>query len=308
MSTETTSIDLLQQSFERNPQWAGKSFTHEPVTGGLTNDNFKLRIDGVDGEVFAKIPGFGTEAFIDRNAANLAAVQAAKAGISPQVYFLDDVTGVEYSEFIGSEYRTATTLDFQDMATFEKVMDVYRQWHATPALPDTKTMFDMVDEHYDQVKNDGIELPDFAAEVLANYERAKQRYQAAGLQLVAAHNDPMPGNFLLGEGRPVKLLDFEYAANNDVAYELGVLFAEMFVSEDDTRALVERYLGHFDEKFFARVMVCRMIADTKWGLWGLINNAVRNEEFDYYKYGAWKLYRTFLISRSPEFENWLEQI
>ena len=304
----TQSMETLQQSFARNPEWAGRDFTHEPVSGGLTNYNFKLRIDGVDGEVFAKIPGPGTEAFIDRNAANLAAVQAAAAGISPRVYFLDEDTGVEYSEFIGSEYRTATTLDFQDMETFGKVMDVYRIWHATPPLPDTKTMFDMVDEHHDQVKSDNIELPAFATEVLANYERAKQRYQAAGLQLVAAHNDPMPGNFLLSDGRPVKLLDFEYAANNDVAYELGVLFAEMFVSEDDSRHLVERYLGRFDEQFFARVMISRMIADTKWGLWGLINNAVRNEEFDYYKYGAWKLYRTFLVSRHPDFENWLEQI
>ena len=304
----TQSMETLQQSFARNPEWAGRDFTHEPVSGGLTNYNFKLRIDGVDGEVFAKIPGPGTEAFIDRNAANLAAVQAAAAGISPRVYFLDEDTGVEYSEFIGSEYRTATTLDFQDMETFGKVMDVYRIWHATPPLPDTKTMFDMVDEHHDQVKSDNIELPAFATEVLANYERAKQRYQAAGLQLVAAHNDPMPGNFLLSDGRPVKLLDFEYAANNDVAYELGVLFAEMFVSEDDSRRLVERYLGRFDEQFFARVMISRMIADTKWGLWGLINNAVRNEEFDYYKYGAWKLYRTFLVSRHPDFENWLEQI
>ncbi|MGA4668806.1 phosphotransferase [Propionibacteriaceae bacterium Y1923] len=303
-----TNMDLLQQSFERNPEWAGKSYTHEPVPGGLTNFNFKLRIDGVDGEVFAKIPGPGTEAFIDRNAANLAAVQAAEAGISPKVYFLDEQTGVEYSEFIGNEYRTATTLDFQDMDVFGKVMDVYRQWHATPALADTKTMFDMVDEHYDQVKADNIELPAFATEVLANYERAKERYLAAGLTMVPAHNDPMPGNFLLSDDKPVKLLDFEYAANNDVAYELGVLLCEMFVSEENTRLLVERYLGHFDEKFFARVMISRMIADTKWGLWGLINNAVRNEEFDYYKYGAWKLYRTFTISRHPDFETWLEQI
>jgi thiamine kinase-like enzyme len=106
----------------------------------------------------------------------------------------------------------------------------------------------------------------------------------------------------------VKLIDFDYAANNDVAYELALIFTEMFVSVEDTRTLVKRYRGHDDEQFFARVMVCRMIADTKWGLWGLINNAVRDEEFDYYKYGAWKLYRTFLVSRHPRFDEWLEQI
>ncbi|MHA7239601.1 phosphotransferase [Arthrobacter sp. TMS1-12-1] len=306
--TTQTDIDTLSDSSGRNPEWAGSTPVVNPVPGGLTNHNFRLTMTGIDHEIFAKIPGPGTEAFIDRSVANAAARQAAEVGISPRVLFFDAETGIEYSEFLGEGYRTATTLDFQSMELLEKIIDIYQAWHKTPPLPQTKTMLDMVDEHLDQVRGSAIALPSWADDVVEAYGRAAERFRASGLTLVPAHNDPMPGNFLLGDDGSVKLVDFDYAANNEVTYELALLFTEMFTSVDDTRVLVRRYRGKDDEPFFARVMVCRMICDTKWGLWGLINNAVRDEEFDYYKYGTWKLYRSFLVSKHPQFEEWLDLI
>ncbi|WP_043444349.1 choline/ethanolamine kinase family protein [Arthrobacter sp. L77] len=306
--TTQTDIDTLSDSANRNPEWAGSTPVVNPVPGGLTNHNFRLSMTGIEHEIFAKIPGPGTEAFIDRSVANAAARQAAEVGISPRVLFFDDKTGIEYSEFLGEGYRTATTLDFQSMELLEKIIDIYQAWHKTPPLPQTKTMLDMVDEHLDQVRGSAIALPSWADDVVEAYGRAAERFRASGLTLVPAHNDPMPGNFLLGDDGSVKLVDFDYAANNEVTYELALLFTEMFTSVDDTRVLVRRYRGKDDEAFFARVMVCRMICDTKWGLWGLINNAVRDEEFDYYKYGTWKLYRSFLVSKHPQFEEWLDLI
>lgn len=37
---------------------------------------------------------------------------------------------------------------------------------------------------------------------------------ATGLDLVACHNDPMPGNFLVADGKPMKMVDFEFASNS----------------------------------------------------------------------------------------------
>lgn len=302
-------IDLLKDVAGRNPDWADREINFRPVSGGITNLNYRLDIDGIDGEIFAKIPGPGTEKFIDRRAAHSAAKQAAAAGISPRVLHFDEKSGIEFSDFVSTGYRTATTLDFQDRAVLERVIDVYRAWHATPLLPDTKTMFDQVEEHLSQVREESIELPKWAVdEVIPMYREVAERYEAAGLEIVAAHNDPMPGNFLLGDDGDVILIDFDYAGNNDRAYELALVFAEMFVNVEDTRGLVARYRGSDDFSFFSRVMLCRLIADTKWGLWGLINNAARDEEFDYYKYGTWKLYRTFLVSRHPQFRDWLEAL
>lgn len=305
-----TSADLnrdLTRVVYLKDEWRNRSLTIEPLYGGLTNENYRIVVDGYDGALFGKIPGPGTEKFIDRKTANSAAKAAAQIGISPQVYVFDQQSGIEISEFL-TEYRPATTRDFQNFEVATDAMDLYRKWHTTPKLPETKTMMDMVEEHLDQIRASGIDLPGWAGEVLRNYRQAAAAFAASGLDLVPAHNDPMPGNFLLAEGQPMKLIDFDYAANNEASYEIGLILTEMFVGEDRARELVERYAGGPNPQLFARAQICRMIADTKWGLWGLINSAVRDDDFDYHKYGLWKLYRTFYIAGSPYFDKWLKQI
>jgi hypothetical protein len=45
----------------------------------------------------------------------------------------------------------------------------------------------------------------------------------------------------------------------------------------------------------SRVQVCSALADVKWGLWGCMNHKLSNAwDFDYHKYGAWKLARARL--------------
>ncbi|QIM17102.1 phosphotransferase [Leucobacter insecticola] len=289
----------------KNPDWTGKQVLADPVFGGITNENFRLRIGEAD-PVFVKMPGIGTEKFINRDTANQAARQAAAVGISPRVLFYDVASGIEFTEFVEGGFRAATTLDFQRADVCSGVIRVYRHWHSTELLSETKTMIDMVDEHLSQVKADRIELPDWSGDVLKNYREAIEAFEASGLDLVPAHNDPMPGNFLIDAEANVKLIDFDYAANNEASYELGLILTEMFVDIDRSRELVAEYCGGPDERFFARAMLSRMIADTKWGLWGLINAHARDEDFDYYKYGSWKLYRTFWISRHPDYQAWLK--
>lgn len=301
----------LQEELTRvvylKPEWRNQPLTIDPVPGGLTNENFRITVEGYKGTLFVKVPGVGTEKFIDRATAHAAATAAAKIGISPQVHLFDEKSGIEIAEFL-TEYRAATTLDFQSMDVGGQVMDLYRKWHGTEKLPQTKTMIDMVEEHLEQVQGSEIELPYWAPEVLDNYRRAAAAFTASGLDLVSGHNDPMPGNFLMAEGKSMKLIDFDYAANNDASYDLGAILTEMFIGEEYARELVEEYADGPDSRLFARAQVSRMIADTKWGLWGLINSATKDDDFDYYKYGIWKLYRTFYIARNPSFEKWLTEI
>lgn len=297
--------EVLIKAISTKPEWTAKPIKSEIVHGGITNSNYKLWI-GEEGPIFAKVPGPGTEKFINRTTANQAATQAHAVGISPAVLHFDRATGIEFAHFVEDGYRTATTLDFQNESVCRSVMETYRAWHTTDRLSETKTMVDMVEEHLSQVRDENIALPHWSTDVLNNYELAVDAFMKDGLELVPAHNDPMPGNFLLGPEGEVKLIDFDYAANNEASYELGLILTEMFVDVERSRDLVQVYRGEHDERFFARAMLSRMIADTKWGLWGLINNHARDEDFDYYKYGTWKLYRTFWVSRRDEYSSWLE--
>jgi len=67
--------------------WQGRSVEYTPVTGGITNPNFLVTVD--DREFFLKIPGRGTDAFIDRDNCHAANRIAADAGIGPPTaYYL----------------------------------------------------------------------------------------------------------------------------------------------------------------------------------------------------------------------------
>ncbi len=305
MSADHSIPEMLLAAINRNPEWAGQAVTGEPVSGGINNENWRVEI-GEGAPIFAKIPGLGTEALVDRQMSLAAARQASKAGISPRVLFFDEVSKVEFGEFVEDGFRASTTLDFQEDAAFEGVLGVYRALHGTELFAVTKTLFDQTEEHLRQVEEDAIGLPSWSGEVMANYREACEAFTETGLELVPAHNDPMPGNFLLRGDGEVRLIDFEFAANNDASCEVGVLLAEMFVDPERSRRLCAVYRGCDDEKFYARVMLSRMIADTKWGLWGLINHHLRDADFDYYKYGNWKLYRTFQIARHPDYRQWLK--
>ena len=46
--------------------WGDRDLTVSPVLGGLTNSNYRVEVDGADGPFFVKVPGPGTEGFIDR--------------------------------------------------------------------------------------------------------------------------------------------------------------------------------------------------------------------------------------------------
>ncbi|MEP5727215.1 MAG: choline/ethanolamine kinase family protein, partial [Erythrobacter sp.] len=66
--------------------------------GGLTN--LVYRVDATDRSVIVRIPGEGTEAYIDRSVELYNANAAAKAGVSPEVIFGDPATGLMISHTV----------------------------------------------------------------------------------------------------------------------------------------------------------------------------------------------------------------
>ena len=138
-------------------------------------------------------------------------------GVGPAVFYCDPETGIEVSEFLDG-YQPCTAWDVGRPEVCAELMGLFRTWHSGPALPQTKTVFDMVEEHREQVLRDGTVMPAWVHEVLAAYDEAKARFLAAGLDIVPCHNDPGAGNYMRSitdPSRPMKLIDYDYASNNE---------------------------------------------------------------------------------------------
>jgi thiamine kinase-like enzyme len=283
--------------------WKGRRLTYRPVSGGISNTNFLVTVQDDPVGYFVKIPGRGTEMFIDRSAARAASLQAEQIGVGPKTFDYLDHLDVEVSEFL-DDRRPSTHRDGIDRAFRTTVVQIYRQFHQALPLPLTKTVFDMIDEHYEQVKALGGYAPEDHDWIYRQYQQARAALEAAGLDLVPCFNDPMPGNFLVGADNSIKLIDFEYASNNERMYDLAIWASEHFFSEAIEQEIIEDYFGRYDRSLHARFIVHKALADIKWSTWAMVQNRISTLDFDFYKYGIWKHMRARSImqdSRWPLF-------
>ena len=307
MSTKTA--ERLKEAVNSVPGWTWDEVKVEVLDGGVTNSNFMV-ISGKE-KFFLKIFGVGTEAFIERDDSHYAALQAYMLNIGPKVIHYDKSNGIEVFEFMEG-YRASLTSDYARKDFLQGVIDLYTVLHKGKLLSHTKTMFDMTQEHIDQGVELNVHRPVDFDWLIKQYSKAQDAFLASGLDLVPCHNDPMPGNIMVSLTdntiENMKLIDFEYASNNERAYEIGLFLQEMFVGEKTSLEMIEQYYGQVKAEIVARVTVARALADIKWGNWALQQRKLQSWDFDYQKYGIWKLARARILFNHPNWDNWLRTI
>ncbi|MGL6237114.1 MAG: phosphotransferase [Segniliparus sp.] len=281
------------------PLWSGRAIAAEPLAGGLTNDNWLVTDIAAEARYVMKVPGQGTEEYIDRATANRAARAAGEIGLTAEVHHFDAATGVEVAGFLDG-HSTCTTAQLRDPGLGSEIMAVYRRLHQLPLLGKRATLFDLAQAQRDQLRAAGGAVPGPFRWLEDEFEDLKARFEASGFDLVPSHNDPMPGNFLLGPGG-VKIIDFEYASDNDRSADLALLCTEAFI-DNPSRELLDGYFGSPTPAEVARVQASQVAADFFWGVWGLLNARVKGSGFDYFKYGAWKLVRAQALVRMYDWD------
>ncbi|MBD8554287.1 phosphotransferase [Rhizobium sp. CFBP 8762] len=287
--------------------WKARRLRYKPVLGGISNTNFRIEVENDPVGYFLKIPGRGTEMFIDRKSAAAASKQAESIGIGPRTFDYLDHLDIEIAEFI-CDRRPSTHRDFADPHIRGNAVATYREFHSAPPLPLTKTVFDMIEEHFAQVSELNGYWPLDHVWLRDQYRQARAALEASGLDLVPCFNDPMPGNFLIGDDKSVKLIDFEYASNNERLYDLAIWSGEMFFSEEIDREVIEEYFGVYTFAYHARFTVLKALADIKWSTWAMVQNRISTLDFDFYKYGIWKHMRARDIINDPRWPLFLKAL
>lgn len=296
----------IEAVLARVEPWRGRELRYRPVAGGISNINWRVADDG-GGEYFLKIPGRGTEMFISRAAANEASRLAHACGFGVEVVDFLPGEGVEIFAFAHG-YRASSNLDFLRPAVRHNAVRALRAFNDSPRLAMTKTVFEMIEEHLAQVADVGGRLPDDIAHMRRCLVDAKAALMASGLDLVPCMNDTLAGNFMINGADELLLVDFEYATNNERAYEMALWFTEMAFPGEVEREMTEAYFGKVEPSIEARVNVLKALADMKWATWAMVQEAVSTLDFDYYKYGTWKYRRARTQFHHPDWPLWLRRL
>ncbi len=246
--------------------------------GGLTNRIF--RVEAERGAVTVRLPGAGTDAYIDRAAELHNARIAAGLAIGPNI--LHGGGGAMVSTFY--EGRALTPEAVRDEpGTAERMARVLRRVHETPAS------FASVFDAYEVIAGHLAALTDPPDGMDALIERVG-RIEPPG-RLMPCHNDPWPENFLDVDGR-LYLLDWEYSAMGDPAWDLADVIVESRLDDDATDRFLMAYAdGPVEPEMRSRVAAMGPVTDLLWGLWALVQVQDGNHAMDFADYGHRRLRR-----------------
>ena len=289
----------LEDFLVKITKWDKGNILYEPIGGGITNINWHVLNKDENKEYFIKVPGLGTEIFIDRKASLEANSLAAKIGLGPKVYDYLSEYGVEIYDFL-NDHITCTNSSFESLETTKKVLDGYKRFHSAGKLSIVKSGIDLVEDHFQQLNEFKCETPDDFEFLKYNFYIAKEKLLKAGLDLVPCFHDPIAGNFLFSKLGELKMVDFEYSFQGDRYYDLAVFFGEMFFTDEIEDELLNQYFGESNDIIKSKIYIYKAIADIKWASWAFIQDKLSTLDFDFYKYGALKFLRArdFIINNN----------
>lgn len=293
MSSEIES--RLRSSLAAIPGLSGYTGPVERL-GGLTNLVFRV------GDACVRLPGEGTEEYINRAHEAEAAHAAAEAGVSPVVLHADPKTGVMATRFIEGATTMTPERFAADPGAVRRAGEAFAKLHRSGAVfPFTFELFAMIDDYLAILSTKDVELPEGYHGVVSEAQTVREALAANPADLVACHCDPLCENFL-DTGERIFIVDWEYSGMNDPMWDLGDLSVEGGFDAEQDQALLEAcFGGEPPVADRARMVIYKAMCDLLWTLWGLIQLANNNPAEDFRAYADGRFARCRALMAGPEF-------
>ena len=306
MHDDTITARQLIRALDLFPGAAPDAVTVERL-GGLTNRVY--RIGAGERRLCLRLPGKGTEEYIDRGIEMVAARAAATAGVSPEVVHFDPLTGVMVTRFVADAVTMTPALFASRAGAPARAGAVFRQLHTSGAVFDFRfELFAMIDSYLALLATRNVAFPEGYDEGLADAGAVRAALAAHPLALAPCHCDPLAEN-LLDTGARMWIVDWEYSGMNDPMWDLGDLSVEAGFGPAEDAAMLQAYFGGPPSDFdCGRMVVHKAMCDLLWTLWGLIQLANENPVEDFAAYAANRFRRCMALMRDPAFAGHLEAV
>jgi thiamine kinase-like enzyme len=273
-----------------------------PLSGGITNHNFRVTLGGEDYVV--RVHGRDTELLgIDRAAERLASGVAADLGIAPELV-------AAHEDCLVTRYVRCDALGPREVGEgVGELARALRAFHRSGAsLPARFWVPDLLERYAAQVRGRGVKLPDA-------YGRATAA--VAGIAAVMAledpcpcHNDLLPGNIIRARGddgdEQLLIVDWEYAGMGHPCFDLGNLSVNNDFDEADDERLLRAYHGEPpSDARRAALALMRIVSDAREAAWGVVQAEVSEVDFDFDRYARTHFERLDAAVEQPQLQEWL---
>ena len=274
------------------------------LNGGITNQNYKVDFGGK--AYVIRMPGEHTELLgIDRDAEWAAACAAARASVGPPVRAMLEDPPILVTVFFDG--RHVTEEDLREPAMLAKLAASLNAMHSSgEQLPATFSAFGVVETYAQTARSHGVEPPDGYDSALKRARRIEKALRGTSHEPVPCHNDLLASN-LIRNGDDLRIVDWEYAGMGDRWFDLGNLAVNNNLDERSEEVLLEAYFGEPpDAGQLATLHLLRFMSDFRESMWGVVQSAVSEVDFDFEGYARDHFARLRETSGHPDFDGWLK--
>lgn len=295
----TISIDQVVSLI---PSWQGRRVAVRPMTGGLTNTNFRVDVDGK--AYFVRIPGASTELLaVDRVNEIYNARAAAETGVAPPLLHVLPEGNVMVFAFIDGRTMSIESLKAPGLPA--RLAASLRRLHSGPRFHQEFDMFRLVEFYLQTAERHAVRIPADYGDYLGTVSRIEQAVQRRALPTVPCHNDLLAENYI-DDGKQLWLIDFEYSGNNDPCFELGNTCQELQYDDAQVAELCSAYFGESSPSLLARMRLFALMSDVGWTLWGAIQAKISTLDYDFWDYASTRWARALGILNGSDLDRWLE--
>ncbi|MBI3152291.1 MAG: phosphotransferase family protein [Chloroflexi bacterium] len=297
-------MSVIEEVVEKIEDWKGKNISIQPLSGGLTNTNFKVEVDGVP--YFVRVPGESTELLaIDRDNEYHNTKAAAQAGVAPKVLHHVPEYNVMVIEFLNGKTMSKDILNESGMPT--RMAQTIKKLNQGPRFFSDFNMFRLTEYYLHLCKERHIRIPDGYLERMSTVGQIEKAMNVHPLATVPCNNDLLAENYI-DDGKQLWLIDYEYSGNNDPTFELGNTCQEMQFSDSQIAEVCAAYFGEAVPDRIARMKLNMIMSDVGWGLWAAIQAKISTIDFDFWGWAEERWGRAVEKMDSVEFEGWLRDV
>jgi len=297
-------MPVIDEVVAKIPEWDGKDISITSLSGGLTNSNFKVEVDGTP--YFVRVPGISTELLaVNRENEYHNSKAAFVAGVGPKVLYHLPEYDVMVLEFINGKTMSQDSLNEPGQPT--RMAEAIKKLHAGPRFLLDFNMFRLTEYYLSLCRERDIKIPDGYPDHMSTVQRIERAMKVRPLDTVPCNNDLLAENYI-DDGKQLWLIDYEYSGNNDPTFELGNTCQEMQFSDEQITAVCAAYFGKATSAMIARMKLNMIMSDVGWGLWAAIQEKISKIDFDFWGWAIERWGRAEDKMHSMEFAGWLEDV
>lgn len=281
-----------------------------PLSGGITNLNFKIEADGK--AYVIRLAGEGTEQLGIKRDVECAANRAAgELGIAPEVMYFIEPEGYIVTRFING--RRIMPEDIIKPDYLVRVAQKLRLFHRNaPKLKGEFNVFRRVEMLTKRAKTKGAKFPNDWDFIMKKMREAEKALLKDPYKPTPCHNDLLNLNWLdeevAGDIGELRLLDWEYAGMGDIFFDLGNFSHHHRLNEDQIRIFLTAYFGEMKPKHYARLRIMWAMSELHESMWGTTQTVISKLEEDFQGYADLWFGRYRMHVTDYRWEKWLRDV